>query len=60
MHFVPQPPSPYSSVPLDDTVLHSSILDSILKYQATDGVGVAQPTSVVIHEEYHWDLEHQH
>ena len=29
------------------------------KEQPTDGVGVAQPTCVVIHEEYEWELEHQ-
>jgi len=28
--------------------------------QAIDGVGVAQPTCAVIHEEYEWELEHQH
>ena len=26
----------------------------------TDRVGVAQPTCIVIHEVYEWDLEHQH
>jgi len=28
--------------------------------QPADGVGVAQPTCVVIHEEYEWELEHTH
>jgi len=28
--------------------------------QAIDRVGVAQPTCNVIHEEYEWELEHQH
>lgn len=28
--------------------------------QATDIVGVAKPTCIVIHEEYHWELKHQH
>lgn len=63
MNFVPQPPSSYSVVPLDDMALCSSILDSTLvvnEDEATDGVGVAQPIYVVIHEEYDWELEHQH
>jgi len=30
------------------------------KEQPTDEVGVAQPTCTVIHEEYEWELEHQH
>lgn len=41
------------------TLLCSSIPDSTLvvnEHQATDGVGVAQPTRVVIHEEYDWEL----
>ena len=41
----------------------SSIPDSTLivnEDQAIDGVGVAQPTCTVIHEEYDWELEHQH
>ena len=29
------------------------------KEKPTDGVGVAQPTCAVIHEEYEWGLEHQ-
>jgi len=63
MHFVPQPPSLYSDDPLDDTIFCSSITDSTLvvnEDQAIDGVGVAQPTCVAIHEEYDWELEHQH
>ena len=28
--------------------------------QPTNGVGFAQPTCTVIHEEYEWELEHQH
>jgi len=53
----------HPSVPPDGVVLCSSITDSSLvlnKEQPTDGVGVAQPTCVVIHEEYEWELEHQH
>jgi len=53
----------HSGVPPDDAVLCSSILDSSLvenEEQPTDGVGVAQPTCNVFHEEYEWDLEHQH
>lgn len=41
----------------------SSILDSSLvvnEEYPVDGVGVAQPTCTVIHEEYEWELEHQH
>ena len=63
MHFVPQPPSSYSNDPPDDAALCSSIPNSILvvnEDQATDGVGVAQPTCAIIHEEYDWELEHQH
>jgi len=63
MHFVPQPSSSYSTNPSDDIVLCSSILDSTLvvnEDQAIDGVGFAQPTCVVIHEEHDWELEHQH
>ena len=55
MNFAPQPPSSYLIVPSDDTILCSSILDSkiVLKEdQDTDGVGVAQPAIIVIHEEY--------
>ena len=40
-----------------------SILDSSLvvnEDQTTDEVGVAQPTCTIIHEEYEWELEHQH
>ena len=40
----------------------SSIPDSTLvvnEDQAIDGVSVAQPTCLVIHEEYDWELEHQ-
>jgi len=43
--------------------LCSSILDSSLvvnEEQPTDVVCVPQPTCVVIHEEYEWELEHQH
>ena len=63
MHSVPQPSSSHSAVPPGDTVLCSFILDCTLvvnEEQATDGVGVAQPTCVVIHEEYEWELEHEH
>jgi len=62
MYFVPQTPSSYSDDPLDDVVLCSSITDSTLvvnEDQSIDGVGVAQPTCTIIHEEYHWELEHQ-
>jgi len=50
-------------VPSDDVVLCSSTLDSSLvmnEEQPIDGVGVAQLTCAVIHEEYEWELEHQH
>jgi len=63
MHFVPQPPSLYSNDRPDDTVLCSSIPNSTLvvnEDQAIDRVGVAQPTSIVIHDECDWELEHQH
>jgi len=63
MHFVPQPPSSYSDDPPDDTVLCSSIPDSTVivnEDQAINGVGVALPTCTIIHEEYDWELEHQH
>jgi len=61
MYFVPQPPSLYSDDPLDDNVFCSSISDSTLvvnEDQAIDGVGVAQPTCAIIHEEYGWELQH--
>ena len=61
MYFIPQPPYFYFDDPLDDTVLFSSIAFSTLvlnKDQSIDGVGVAQPTCTVIHEEYDWELEH--
>jgi len=63
MHYVPQPPSTYSDDPRDDIVLCFSISDSTLivnEDQAIDKVGVAQPTCAAIHEEYDWELEHQH
>lgn len=63
MHSFLKSLSLHSGVPLDDVVLCSSILDSSLavnKEQLTDGVGVTQPTCAVIHEEYEWELEHQH
>lgn len=59
MHFVPQSSFSYSN----DTILCFSIMDSTLvlnEYQAIDGVGTAQPTCTIIHEEYDRDLEHQH
>ena len=62
MYFVPQPSSLYSDDPWDCIVLSSSILNStpiVKEDQAIDGFGVAQPTYVVIHEEYEWELEHQ-
>jgi len=62
MHFVPQPLSSYLHGPTDDTILCSSIPDSTLvvnEDQTIDEVGVAQPTCVVIPEEYDWDLEYQ-
>lgn len=43
--------------------MSSSILDSSLvlnEEQLNNGVGVAQPTFIVIHKEYGWELEHQH
>jgi len=55
MHFVPQPLSSYSTNPPNNTVSCSSILDSTLvvnEEQATNEVGVAQPTCTIIHEEY--------
>ena len=63
MHPFLQTLSSHSSVPLDDVVLCSSILDSSLvvnKEQPTDGFNVAQPTCAIIHEEFEWELEHQH
>jgi len=30
------------------------------KEQVTDRVGVVQPTCIIIHEEYDWELEYQH
>lgn len=63
MNFVPQPPSLQLTIPLDDTVLCSSIPDSTLvlnEEQATDRVSLAQPTCVFIHEEYEWEIEHKH
>jgi len=62
-HFVAQPLSSHSVVPPYDIVFSSSILDFTLvgnEDQATDRVGVAQPTCTIIHEEYDWELEHQH
>lgn len=50
----------HSGVPPDDVVLCSSIPDSSLvvnEEQPTDGVGVAQTTCAIIHEECEWDLE---
>jgi len=63
MHFVPQHPYSYSDDPLDCTAFCSSVPDSTLvvnEDQSIDGVGVAQPTYAVIHEEYDWELEHHH
>ena len=63
VHSFLQPPSLHSGVPSDDVVLCLSILYSSLvvnEEQPTDGFCVAQPTCVVIHEEYDLDLEHQH
>ena len=62
MHFVPQPPSSYSDDPPNDIILCSSISDSTLvvnEDQAINGVGVAQPTCIVIHEEYDLESENQ-
>jgi len=53
----------HSGVPPDDVVLCLSILGSSLivsEEQPIDGVGVSKPTCIVIHEEYEWELEHQH
>ena len=61
MYFVSQPPSSYFDDPLDDIVSCSSILGSTLvvnEDQAIDGVGVAQPICVIIHEECDRELEH--
>ena len=63
MHLVPQSPSSYSDDPPDDTALCSSIPNSTLvvkEDEAIGGVGVEQPTCVVIHEEFESELEHQH
>jgi len=63
MHFVPQTPSSCLANPPDHIILCYSILGSTLdmnKDQAIHGVGISQPISTVIHEEYEWDLEHQH
>lgn len=54
MHYVPQPLSSHSVVPLDDIIMCSSISDFTLvvnEEQAIDGVGVSQPTCIVIHED---------
>jgi len=63
MHLVPQPLSSYSDDPPDDIVFCCSISDSTLivtKDEVIDRAGVAQPTCIVIHEEYGWELEYQH
>lgn len=63
MNSIPQPLSSHSVVPLDETVLCSSISNSTLavnEEHAIGRVGVSQPTCVVNHEEYEWELEHQH
>lgn len=55
IHFLPQPLSPGSTNPLDCIILCSSILDSTLvvnKDQVVDRVDVAQPTCIVIYDEY--------
>jgi len=62
MHSFLRPLSLHSGVPPDDVVLCSSILNSSLvvkEEQCTDGVVVTQPTCIVTHEEYEWELEHQ-
>lgn len=61
MYFVPQPASSYSNHPPNCNVLCSSIPNSKIslnKDQSIDGVGVAQPRSVGIHEEYDKELQH--
>jgi len=63
MHAFLRPLSLDSGVPPNDDVLRLSIPDSLLvvnEEQSIDGVGVAQPTCTNIHEEYEWELEHQH
>ena len=63
MHFVSQPPSSHLALSPDDTILCSSIPRSSLivnEEHAANKVGVAQPTCIVIHEEYEWELEHHH
>lgn len=62
MYFIPQASSSYSDDPTDCTVFSSSILDSTLvvnEDQVIDEVGVPQPTCIMIHEDYDWELEHQ-
>lgn len=59
---LPQPRSSCSSDPPDCIVLCSSIPVStpvVNEDQAIDGVGVAQPTCTVIHDEYDWESEHE-
>ena len=63
VHSFLRPPSLHSGIPQNDVVLCSSILDSSLVVndeQPTEGVGVAKPTCIVIHEEYEWEFGHQH
>ena len=63
MHYFLRPSSLHSGVPPDDVILCSSITNSSLvvsEEQPIDIVGVSQPTCTIIHEEYEWDLEHQH
>ena len=62
MHVLPRPPSSCFANPPYYTILCSSIPDSTLvvsEDQAIDGVGVAQPTCVVIKKEYDCELENQ-
>lgn len=62
MHLLPQPLSSCSVDPLYFTILCSTVSESTLivnEDQAIDGVDVAQPSYVVIYDEYDLESEHQ-
>lgn len=62
MHLLPQPSTPHSFDPPDCVVLCSPIPSStpiVNEDQAIDRVDVAQPTCIVIYNEYEWESEHQ-
>lgn len=62
MYLIPQPLSSHSVDPPDCTILCSFVPNStpvVNEDQAIDEVGVAQPTCIVIHDEYDWEPEYQ-